>query len=35
MPSRVRVDELIAARWNGDLIATERFFYDRASCAWR
>lgn len=29
------VDEMTMQCWNGDLIATERFFYDRAACAWR
>jgi hypothetical protein len=29
------VDEIAMQQWRGELIASERFFYDRASCAWR
>ncbi|HEY4178145.1 MAG TPA: nuclear transport factor 2 family protein [Kofleriaceae bacterium] len=29
------VDEIAMQRWDGDLIASERFFYDRASAAWK
>lgn len=29
------VDEVALQRWEGDLIASERFFYDRASAAWK
>jgi len=33
---RVRIiDEVALQIWNGDLIASERFFYDSAAAAWR
>jgi len=30
-----RVDEIALQRWDGDKIASERFFYDSAAAAWR
>jgi len=29
------VDEMAMQVWEGDKIVRERFFYDRAACAWR
>jgi hypothetical protein len=29
------VDEIAIQVWDGDFIMRERFFYDRASCAWK
>jgi ADP-dependent phosphofructokinase/glucokinase len=29
------VDEIAMQRWEGDFIASERFFYDRGSAAWK
>ncbi|HEY4056785.1 MAG TPA: nuclear transport factor 2 family protein [Kofleriaceae bacterium] len=29
------VDEIAMQRWDGDFIATERFFYDRGAAAWK